>query len=518
MLTRGSCAGRDRSWRLGARHTPLAAALLLVGFLRDSAAALQATTPPAWRPGDGRGVAALLREVRAMPRKPRAVAPPARQSVTSCADDGSSGSLRAVIAAANDGDVIDLRGLHCSTISLRLGAIGLPFADLTLVGPGAARLAIDGAHADRVFVHYGTGTLTLRAVTVRGGFNEVAGYRIAGGACILSAGYVSLDQALVDDCVAIGEGAYGGAILAHGVTLRNSTLSGSVARGSRLHTLTASYGGGAFAYRGTVNLVDSTIAGNRAEPNPANRYGGYDTGGGLFSDDGGVVQGSTLFGNYTDGSGGGIASHGDLFVGNSTISGNVAGGKVGGGLFLRGGVVVTIANSTLAFNRATRGGGVYLAAAPRAFTLTSSIVADNLAATGEDLDAPAALVIGGANDLVQSAGATIALPPGSLHADPRLLPLAANGGPTLTHALANDSPAIDAGNNTAGWQTDQRGPGYPRVLGDAADIGAFESAPAAAIAAVPSLSSRGRLGLVLLLLGALTGICRSHLNSLRRLR
>jgi hypothetical protein len=180
--------------------------------------------------------------------------------------------------------------------------------------------------------------------------------------------------------------------------------------------------------------------------------------------------------------------------------------------------VVTIANSTLAFNRATRGGGVYLAAAPRAFTLTSSIVADNLAATGEDLDAPAALVIGGANDLVQSAGATIALPPGSLHADPRLLPLAANGGPTLTHALANDSPAIDAGNNTAGWQTDQRGSGYPRVLGDAADIGAFESAPAAAIAAVPSLSSRGRLGLVLLLLGALTGICRSHLNSLRRLR
>jgi hypothetical protein len=68
------------------------------------------------------------------------------------------------------------------------------------------------------------------------------------------------------------------------------------------------------------------------------------------------------------------------------------------------------------------------------------------------------------------------LPPDTLHADPHLAPLADNGGPTATHAIAADSPAIDAGNNVAGLDTDQRGSGFARVVGAAADIGAFELA------------------------------------------
>ena len=39
-----------------------------------------------------------------------------------------------------------------------------------------------------------------------------------------------------------------------------------------LTTLTASYGGGAFAYRGTAALYDSTISGNRAVRDPANLH------------------------------------------------------------------------------------------------------------------------------------------------------------------------------------------------------------------------------------------------------
>lgn len=46
---------------------------------------------------------------------------------------------------------------------------------------------------------------------------------------------------------------------------------------------------------------------------------------------------------------------------------------------------------------------------------------------------------------------------------------------TQTHALGAGSPAIDAGNNAAGLDYDQRGPGYQRVVGAQADIGAFES-------------------------------------------
>jgi hypothetical protein len=68
-------------------------------------------------------------------------------------------------------------------------------------------------------------------------------------------------------------------------------------------------------------------------------------------------------------------------------------------------------------------------------------------------------------------------------ADPGLLPLASNGGPTQTHALALTSPAIDKGKrNGFGPTKDQRGsprpvdyPFKPNAAGgDGSDIGAFE--------------------------------------------
>jgi hypothetical protein len=64
--------------------------------------------------------------------------------------------------------------------------------------------------------------------------------------------------------------------------------------------------------------------------------------------------------------------------------------------------------------------------------------------------------------------------------DPKLGPLANNGGPTKTHALLAGSPAIDRGDNTGVPATDQRGAGFPRVKdgnfdGTAVvDIGAIE--------------------------------------------
>jgi hypothetical protein len=58
--------------------------------------------------------------------------------------------------------------------------------------------------------------------------------------------------------------------------------------------------------------------------------------------------------------------------------------------------------------------------------------------------------------------------------DPLLGPLLDNGGPTLTHALGEGSPATDAGNNSQGLDADQRGAGFSRVVGLAADMGAYE--------------------------------------------
>ncbi|MGA9341798.1 MAG: choice-of-anchor Q domain-containing protein, partial [Rhodanobacteraceae bacterium] len=75
----------------------------------------------------------------------------------------------------------------------------------------------------------------------------------------------------------------------------------------------------------------------------------------------------------------------------------------------------------------------------------------------------------------------IALPPDTIVDDPLLLPLADNGGPTLTHALDPSSVALDAGSNPDALVNDQRGAGFARVVGAGADIGAFEAAPADAI-------------------------------------
>jgi hypothetical protein len=65
--------------------------------------------------------------------------------------------------------------------------------------------------------------------------------------------------------------------------------------------------------------------------------------------------------------------------------------------------------------------------------------------------------------------------------------LAANGGPTMTHALLAGSLAINAGSNALAVNqngnalaTDQRDSGFSRIVNGAVDIGAFE-APAAGI-------------------------------------
>ena len=64
--------------------------------------------------------------------------------------------------------------------------------------------------------------------------------------------------------------------------------------------------------------------------------------------------------------------------------------------------------------------------------------------------------------------------------DPKLGPLANNGGRNKTHALKAGSRAIDAGDNAVTQTTDQRGTGFARMKDGnfdrvaTVDIGAFE--------------------------------------------
>jgi hypothetical protein len=69
------------------------------------------------------------------------------------------------------------------------------------------------------------------------------------------------------------------------------------------------------------------------------------------------------------------------------------------------------------------------------------------------------------------------MPPGTIFtSDPGLGDLIQNGGPTPTRLPLGGSLAIDNGHNLYNRSFDQRGPGYPRVLGAFTDIGAVESA------------------------------------------
>jgi hypothetical protein len=433
--------------------------------------------------------------------------------VTSCADDGA-GSLREVVAASASGDTVDLGELACASITLQTGAIAVRLDSLTLVGPDSRSLAIDGNHLDRVFLHYGAGGFLLRNLTVRNGFNRATGFHLGIGGCIASAGYLTLDHSTVSGCYSGGEGAYGGAIYAYSLLMQSSTLSGNVAYGVHPTVGTAAFGGAAFTYQ--IDLVDSTVSGNRAMHRANPPHTSYDIGGGISVIHGGLVVDSTIDSNYANGRGGGLATFDDLLVLNSTVSGNVARTFVGGGLFVRYRGRLDARNSTITANFGSDGGGIFFTS--RQASIDSTIVAGNSAGVRDapDIASSRGVVLSGAGNLIGSIGTNVEIPSGTRRGDPGLQPLAYNGGPTRTHALSAGSTAIDGGNNPSQLASDQRGYGFPRVVGPAPDIGAFEfgaGAPPVMPAAVPTLSRIGAallLALLALLGGARVASKQAH--------
>ena len=371
------------------------------------------------------------------------------------------------------GDLVDLSQLNCSTITLSSGQIEIPQNDLYIKysGEGGTPPTIDGNLSSRIFHHTGTGTLHLVGLTIQQGkYDNTNLYDSipANGGCIYSAGSVYLLGSTVSGCEAKdtrGEDASGGAIYSQlGLTLKDSVVSGNTAAS----TARFGDGGGVFTH-GAIDIEYSSISDNVASGLAYLNFGG---GIGVVNSAGtaSVIANSTIAGNRAD-EGGGLVNSGSgtygaaITIANSTISGNVANVEEGGA-YLRG--PVTLLNSTIAFNTGYR--GVLLDGTGFAVEFESSILADN---GTSDVGALAEVTITGANNLIVSANGVV-VPPDTLDTDPLLLPLASNGGPTQTHALGAGSPAIDHGNDVGGFSVDQRGRGYPRVFGAAADIGAFE--------------------------------------------
>jgi len=306
---------------------------------------------------------------------------------------------------------------------------------VSIVGAGASTTTINGGGLDRVFFiyQYTTGGLVV----------SISGVTVTGG---------------------VPANGYGGGIYNYGtLNVTNSTISGN----------TAGYGGGGGIYNigGTLTVTSSTITGNTAS-------GEWGCGGGIYigattTYPYDLITNSTISGNTATDGGGMYNYSNSLRLTNSTISGNTASSGWGGGMYNHR-CYPTVLSSTISANS---GGGIcnfqYMLGTSGTY-IANSIVANqtsgadcsggNITSYGFNLESGASCNFtfrsggGGSGDLQNT--------------NPKLGPLADNGGPTQTMALLSGSPAIDNGYTTA--PTDQRGIARPQ--GARADIGAFEYA------------------------------------------
>jgi CSLREA domain-containing protein len=350
---------------------------------------------------------------------------------------------------------------------------------------GYALLTIDGSIINASEANHGgglffsDGTLDISGSLINGN-NSTAFIPGNGGGIYLNGGITSIiNSTLTDNTSTKG----GGCVTAGSdVSIINSTVSGNSASdgggfyftSSSTATITDSTingnsatidGGGVYVKTSTATITNSTISANSAIKwgGGVNVYSGKaditnstiskgtaHTGGGVFVDFGtGNITSSTVSGNTATQDGGGlIVSTGTANIANSTISENSAGDTCGG-------ILVT-------------GTG----------TMTGTILSGNTAANYPDCFSSGTLTSLGYNLVsVISPYCTFASAGDMTDINPLLGPLADNGGPTMTHALHHQSPALDKGHPSC-TGTDQRGIERP-VDGNAdgisrCDIGAFE--------------------------------------------
>jgi Ca2+-binding RTX toxin-like protein len=333
-------------------------------------------------------------------------------------NDSGAASLRQALLDANAAPGAD-RVLFQSTLSgqITLGS-ELPITDATQVlGPGPDKLTVSGNNNFRIFNVDISPSAANTPVTISG-LKLTGGNSIGGSAIANKYADLTVANAVISQNNADFEGA---GIWSNngGLTIRSSTLSGNSAAfvgGGIRHVVSGPNTGG-------LTIESSTVAGNTAV---SGRGGG-----------------AAFFGFGT----------GALNLRNSTISGNSAGNQTNGG------------------------GGLYIYQGTSR-TMVNSIVADNTAPAAPDVKTQNTDLTASFSLIENPSGADITGGPNIFNADPKLGPLADNGGPTPTQALLVGSPAIDQG-QASGF--DQRGAPRPfdlagvALAGDNdADIGAYE--------------------------------------------
>jgi len=404
-------------------------------------------------------------------------------------NDHGLGSLLQVILDASpaDNDVVTFATNVTGTIVLTNGELAIS-KDITIIGPGATQLAIDGNRNGLVF-DFKAGNITVSGLTISNGrllglagSFEVDGHAAVGGG-ILNQAILGLSECAIQS---------------------NSVVGG---QGGPTGSGFAGYGGNGFgggiANLGTLTLTRCTLgansaiggAGGAASSGGSDGVGGQGYGGGLYNSNILTIVGCTFSSNNATagaggggpggGNGGGIYNETTMALTNCTLSGNVANGSsfdFGGGIDDVGSGT-TLWSSTVAGNRAGYGGGFQVGGGTP--NVGNTIIAGNSSSggVGSGPDISGGILSSDYNLVQDTSGSTISgvTTHNITGQNPSLGPLQDNGGATLTRALLAGSPAIDKG-RSFGLSTDQRGAPRPFDFasvpnaggGDGSDIGAFE--------------------------------------------
>lgn len=352
--------------------------------------------------------------------------------VTNTADSGPA-SLRDRVEQAQTGDTINF----AINGNIFLNSTIYLDKNLTIAGPGADLLSIDGQNMVRLFWLGEEDTVLFSGITFTGGNAVADTSQRPGGGAFINNGFLIFEECLFHHNIAKNGGA-----------IENDGFDGNA--------------------RLTLNRC--TFFANQAIKIPDNVFNTPSAGGAIYSNGAGnggsVIQATncTFSGNYADSTGGAIFSEGDISGGTNTL----------------------LRNCTITQNESKGVGGIREERFS-AMNLQNTIVAGNLGSPSAP-DIQGAILTAGHN-LIGDPGNANYTPASTdiVYADALLADLSLNESPLPTHAIACGSPAADAGNPANSPALDQRG--FARDASP--DIGAFERNSEIDVM-VNNLSSRGK--------------------------